>query len=164
MPLTAGRNDMAGRPRLEKHTVTGNLTADPVTRKVGESELVTFRLADTPRIFDREAKAWKDGETVYYDVAVRNAKLGGNVQGSLHKGNRATVTGNYEAVANVTKDQKPKPVLNHRIWAEDVSASLEFATVVIEPYPKGLWSDEMDAQAATVNVEQTAVDHKWGLV
>jgi single-strand DNA-binding protein len=161
VPLTAGRNDMAGRPKLEKHTVTGNLTADPVTRKVGESELVTFRLADTPRIFDREAKAWKDGETVYYDVAVRNAKLGGNVQGSLHKGNRATVAGNYEAVANITKDQKP--VLNHRIWAEDVSASLEFATVVIEPNPKGLWSDEMDAQAATVNVEQTAIDREWGL-
>ena len=54
-------------------------------------------------------------------------------------------------------------MLNHRIWADEVSASLEFATVVIEPNPKGLWSDEMDAHAATVDVEQTAVDRKWGL-
>ena len=76
---------MAGRPRLEKHTVTGNLTADPVTRKVGESELVTFRLADTPRIFDREAKAWKDGETVYYDVAVRTPSWGETSQGPSRK-------------------------------------------------------------------------------
>lgn len=150
---------MTGRPRLDKHTVTGNLVADPVIR--GEAKLVTFRLADTPRFFDREASEWKDGETVFYDVAVRNARLGENVTASLRTGNRVTVAGNYEAVANITKEQKP--VLNHRLWADDVSASLDFATVAIKPNPKGQWREEIDAQAASLDPVQAAVDREWGL-
>ena len=154
---------MAGRPRLNKHTATGNLVDDPVTREVNGSKLVTFRLADTPRVFDREANEWKDGEAVFYDVAVKSVRLGENVVGSLAKGNRATVTGNYEAVPYVNKEGSPG--LNHRVWADEVSASLEFATVEIAQNPKpGLWAKAMDAQVAPVDVEQATVDREWGLV
>jgi single-strand DNA-binding protein len=152
---------MAGRPRLDKHTVTGNLVDDPVVRDVKGSQLVTFRLADTPRLFDRETNAWKDGEPVFYDVAVKGARLGGNVVESLTKGNRATITGNYEAVPYVAKDGTAG--MNHRVWAEEVSASLDFASVKIQPNPKGVWSESIDAQVEPVSVEQSAVDRSWGL-
>lgn len=42
-----------------------------------------FRIADTPRFFDREANDWKDGETMFYDVAVKNARFRENVMASL---------------------------------------------------------------------------------
>lgn len=151
---------MAGSPRLGKHTATGNLVDDPVKRAVTSGWLTTFRLADTPRVFDRAAKDWKDGETVFYDVAVRNAKFGDNVMASLSKGNRVTVSGNYEPVPYVAKDGTPG--LNHRIWADDVSASLEYASVRIEPNPAPSQTQEAGVDVP-VSAEQAAADARWGL-
>lgn len=152
---------MTGSPRLGKHTATGNLVDDPVQRAVASGKLTTFRLADTPRVFDRSASEWKDGETVFYDVAVKNARFGDNVMASLAKGNRVTVAGNYEPVPYVAKDGSPG--LNHRIWADDVSASLEFASVRIEPNT----AQPSQAQAAGADVpvtaDQASVDARWGL-
>ena len=154
---------MAGSPRLAKHTATGNLVEDPVQREVTSGKLTTFRLADTPRVFDREANDWKDGETVFYDVAVKNARFGENVMASLSKGNRVTVAGNYEPVPYVAKDGTPG--LNHRIWADDVSASLEFAQVRVEPNrPQAQPSQAQEVGVdVPVSAEQAAIDEKWGL-
>lgn len=157
---------MSGRPRLGKHTATGNLVEDPVQREVASGKLTTFRLADTPRFFDREANDWKDGETVFYDVAVKNARFGENVMASLSKGNRVTVAGNYEPVPFVATDGTAG--LNHRIWADDVSASLEFAQVRVEPNrPQAAASRAQSVQGPDVDVpvsaEQAAVDKEWGL-
>lgn len=154
---------MAGSPRLGKHTATGNLVDDPVQRAVTSGKLTTFRLADTPRVFDRTANEWKDGETVYYDVAVKNARFGENVMASLAKGNRVTVAGNYEPVPYVAKDGSPG--LNHRIWADDVSASLEFATVRIEQNTIQAPSSTPTSPGVDFSAmaEQASVDEKWGL-
>lgn len=157
---------MAGSPRLGKHTATGNLVEDPVSRDVKGNKLVTFRLADTPRVFDRAANEWKDGETVFYDVAVKNARFGENIMASLSRGNRVTVAGNYEPVPYVAKDGSPG--LNHRLWADDVSASLEFATVRIEPTrATANVSPSQSVQEAGVDVPvsaaQAEVDARWGL-
>lgn len=160
---------MAGRPRLGKHTATGNLTADPVQREVPTGKLTTFRIADTPRVFDRAANEWKDGETVFYDVAVKNARLGENIKNSLAKGNRVTVSGNYEPVPFV---HEGNPGLNHRIWADDVSVSLEFARVRIEPdqdhaqtqdYAQAQTTTSAPAPEPVVSAGQAAVDKEWGL-
>ncbi|GAB2714167.1 single-stranded DNA-binding protein [Arthrobacter bambusae] len=159
---------MTGRPRLGRHTATGNLTADPVQRETTSGKLTTFRIADTPRIFDRAVNEWKDGETVFYDVAVKNARFGENIKNSLAKGNRVTVAGNYEPVPFVSEG---KAGLNHRIWADDVSVSLEFARVHIEPDRAHAEQAHTPAQAAApapapdaaVSPEQAAVDREWGL-
>ena len=51
---------MAGETTL---TIVGNLTADPELRFTPTGHAVAdFTVASTPRTFDRQAGAWRDGE------------------------------------------------------------------------------------------------------
>lgn len=128
------------RPKIDDFKVTGNLVNDPenVVTPNGR-DLVTFRLAENNRRFDQQAEKWVDSEPTYYDVAIpadskRLGNLAQNVGESLRKGNRVSVEGAYSASAYVTKDGKAE--VGHRIWAEDVSPSMRYATVGIHENPK----------------------------
>ena len=47
-------------------TVVGNLTADPELRFTPSGAAVAnFTVASTPRIYDRQAGEWKDGEALF---------------------------------------------------------------------------------------------------
>ena len=141
------------RPKLGKHTVTGNLVADPVKRPSPDRPsgfITTFRLAENHRVFDKQAQDWKDGEPTYYDVAVAHGPLGDNVHASVGAGARVTVSGNYEPVPYITKNGEAG--LNNRIWADEVSASMVYATVEVHPNPKvgpATWADVSPAQEFT---------------
>lgn len=152
---------MAGRPKLGKHTVTGNLVADPARRETNAGVLTTMRIAENQRAYDREAAEWKDGDTVYYDVAVKNARLGENVTGSVSKGDRIAVSGNYESVPFVTNEGEAG--LGHRIWADEVSASLDYATVAVQPNPKAATPDWEAPAAEPASVETTQQEHEVGV-
>ncbi|WP_460462974.1 single-stranded DNA-binding protein [Arthrobacter pigmenti] len=156
-----GRKIMAGRPKLGKQSVTGNLVADPVRRETNAGVLTTMRIAENQRTYDREAAEWKDGDSVFYDVAVKNARLGENVTGSVGRGDRVSVSGNYEAVPFVSKEGEAG--LSHRIWADEVSASLDYATVAVQPNPKAATPDWDAIQAEPVSVETTQSEHEVGM-
>lgn len=149
------------RPRLGKQTVTGNLVADPVKRPVDSQSgfITTFRLAENHRVFDKAAQEWTAGEPTYYDVAVKAAKLGDNIRASVGEGHRVTVTGNYEPVPYITKNGEAG--LNNRIWADEVSASLAYASVEVQPNPKvgpASWDDPSlgrDVAPATIPAPPT---------
>ncbi|HRO31612.1 single-stranded DNA-binding protein [Citricoccus sp.] len=115
-----------------KKTVQGNLTGDPrkVRTKAGQ-ELVVMTVAENGRRFNESSRAWEDTEAKFYDVAVERAQLRENVLASLRKGDRVTVTGDYRVGAYATSTGKPG--LNHRIWAEDVAASMQFNPVAVLP-------------------------------
>ncbi len=115
-----------------KKTVQGNLTGDPrqVRTKTGQ-ELVVMTVAENGRRFNKDSRAWEDTEAKFYDVAVDRAQLRENVLVSLRKGDRVTVTGDYRVGAYATSTGKPG--LNHRIWAEDVAASMQFNPVAVLP-------------------------------
>lgn len=54
---------MAGETQI---TVVGNLTADPELRYTQNGlAVVNFTVASTPRLFDRQANAWKNGDTLF---------------------------------------------------------------------------------------------------
>ncbi|MBB5748020.1 single-strand DNA-binding protein [Micrococcus sp. TA1] len=115
-----------------KKTVQGNLTGDPrkVRTKAGQ-ELVVMTVAENGRRFNEDSRAWEDTEAKFYDVAVDRAQLRENVLASLRKGDRVTVTGDYRVGAYATSTGQPG--LNHRIWAEDVAASMQFNPVAVLP-------------------------------
>ncbi|NUL44062.1 single-stranded DNA-binding protein [Cellulosimicrobium funkei] len=117
---------------MGKKTVQGNLTGDPrhVRSKSGQ-ELVVMTVAENGRRFNEESRAWEDTEAKFYGVAMDRSRLGENVLASLHKGDRVTVSGNYQVGAYSTSTGEPG--LNHRIWAEDVAASMQFNPVVVLP-------------------------------
>ena len=115
-----------------KKTVQGNLTADPRTvhTKAGQ-DMVVFKMAENHRQFNESSRQWQDSDPTFYDVAVDRDRLGANVLSSLHKGDRVTVSGNYQVNAYSTSTGEPG--LNHRIWAEDVAASMQYNPVTVLP-------------------------------
>lgn len=140
-------------PRIKDFSVSGNLVNDPerVVTPQGK-ELVTFRLAENLRAKDPQTGEYVDAGANYYDVALdtTNRRLGNlpfNVEQSLRKGHMVTIKGDYRAEAYVTKDGNPG--LNHRIWAEDVSPSLKFASVTVEPNQRPTMSNGAQAGAQT---------------
>lgn len=57
-------------------TVVGNLTADPELRCTRNGLAVAnLMIASTPRAFDRQANAWKDGEALFLRASVQMAPL-----------------------------------------------------------------------------------------
>ena len=69
-------------------TVVGNLVADPELRFTPSGAAVAnFRIASTPRTFDRQTNEWKDGEALFLSCSVWR-EAAENVAESLTKGMR----------------------------------------------------------------------------
>ena len=81
---------MAGEPLI---TVVGNLVADPEPRvsQAGKS-WVTFRIASTPRLRDRQSGDWADGEGLFLGCRAFG-EFADNIAASLTKGTRVIVQG-----------------------------------------------------------------------
>lgn len=77
-------------------TLVGNVVDDPTVRKTaGGHRVANFRMASTPRRFDREQGKWVDGHTLWVTVtAWRNLAEG--VEASIRKGQPVIVTGRYQ--------------------------------------------------------------------
>lgn len=115
-------------------TVTGTLTADPDLRFTPAGHAVAnFTVATNPRIFDRDAQEWKDGEATFLRCNVWRDQAE-HVAESLTKGARVTVTGvlrqrNYE--------HEGQKRVSYEITADEVSASLRWATAKITKATRG---------------------------
>lgn len=118
--------------KIGPKTVSGNLASDPVWRDGvnGGDKFLTMRLLDTPRVMNRETKQWGDGDTVAYDVAVREQRMAQHIANSVRSGDRLTVSGTYHVDPYMTRDSKAE--IGHRLYAQDVSVSLKFTDVQIQ--------------------------------
>lgn len=76
-------------------TIAGNLVDDPKRRETRSGHAVAnFRVASTPRRFDREKETWVDSTTLFVNVTCwRN--LAENAAASLRKGQPVLVTGRF---------------------------------------------------------------------
>jgi single-strand DNA-binding protein len=85
-------------------TVVGNLVADPRLSSTGDGQPVaSFRIASTPRRFDRSMNEWRDGDTLYASVTCWRG-LAENVAASLKKGQAAIVIGRLSVRPYATKE------------------------------------------------------------
>ncbi|MET9023099.1 single-stranded DNA-binding protein [Actinopolymorpha sp. NPDC004070] len=74
-------------------TIAGNVATElRFVRSDRGTSLVSFRLASTPRRYDRNQGGWVDGHTTYVTVVCWRT-LAENVAGSLHKGDPVVVFG-----------------------------------------------------------------------
>ena len=73
-------------------TVVGGLGGDPDLKYVNAMPVVNFSVASSPRVYDKDADAWKDGEVFWMRCALWR-EAAENVANSLHKGDRVIVTG-----------------------------------------------------------------------
>ena len=87
-------------------TLVGNVVTDVgATTTPGGAELAWFRLASTPRHYDRALGRWVDGDTSYVRVSCWR-HLARNVVVSVRKGDPVVVTGRLRVREWAREDRK----------------------------------------------------------
>ncbi len=117
---------MAGETTI---TLIGNLVDDPDLRFTPSGAAVAnFRVASTPRTFDRQANEWKDGETLFLSCSVWR-QAAENVAESLQRGMRVIVTGRLKSRSYETREGEKRTVFE--IDVDEVGPSLRSATAKV---------------------------------
>jgi single-strand DNA-binding protein len=110
-------------------TIIGNLVDDPELRFTPSGAAVAnFRVASTPRTFDRQAGEWKDGETLFLSCAVWR-QAAENVAESLQKGMKVIVQGRLKQRSFETREGEKRTVFE--IDCDEVGPSLRNATAKV---------------------------------
>jgi single-strand DNA-binding protein len=110
-------------------TVVGNLVDDPELRFTPSGAAVAnFRIASTPRTFDRQANEWRDGETLFLSCAVWR-QAAENVAESLQKGMRVVVQGRLKQRSFETREGEKRTVFE--LDVDEVGPSLRNATAKV---------------------------------
>ncbi|CAO5228333.1 single-stranded DNA-binding protein [Frankia sp. AgKG'84/4] len=103
-------------------TLVGNLVDDPEHRTTANGASVcSFRLASTPRRFDRAENRWVDGTTLFLRVSCWR-QLADNVAASLGRGDRALVYGRLRQRSFETSEGERR--VTYEIDADAVGAEL----------------------------------------
>jgi single-strand DNA-binding protein len=117
---------MAGEPPI---TLIGNLTADPELRFTPSGAAVAnFSVASTPRAFDRQTGARKDGDPLFLNCSCWR-QLAENVAESLTKGMRVVVSGRLRSRSYETRDGEKRTVFEVEI--DEIGPSLRYATAKV---------------------------------
>jgi single-strand DNA-binding protein len=110
-------------------TVVGNLVDDPELRFTPSGAAVAnFRIASTPRTFDRQSNEWKDGEALFLSCSVWR-QAAENVAESLQKGMRVVVQGRLKQRSYETREGEKRTVVE--LDVEEVGPSLKYATAKV---------------------------------
>jgi single-strand DNA-binding protein len=110
-------------------TFTGNVVADPELRFTpGGAAVTNFRMASTPRMFDKQANEWKDGEPLFLSVAVWRQQAE-HVAETLTRGMRVIVVGQLTQRQYEANDGTKRS--SYEIKAEEVAPSLKTATATV---------------------------------
>jgi single-strand DNA-binding protein len=116
---------MAGETQV---TVVGNLVDDPELRFTASGAAVAnFRIASTPRVYDKQTSEWKDGDTLWLTCSIWR-QAAENVAESLQRGMRVIVQGRLKS-RSYEKDGEKRTVFE--IDVEEVGPSLKNATAKI---------------------------------
>jgi single-strand DNA-binding protein len=111
-------------------TVIGNLTADPELRYTPSGAAVAkFRVASTPRTYDKQTSAWKDGEPLFLACTAWRG-LAENTAETLTKGQQVMVQGRLRQRSYETSDGEKRTVFE--LEADEVGVSLRFVTAKIQ--------------------------------
>ncbi|MDQ1246754.1 MAG: single-strand DNA-binding protein [Actinomycetota bacterium] len=117
---------MAGETPI---TLVGNLVDDPELRFTASGVAVAnFRVASTPRVFDKQANEWRDGDSLFLSCSVWR-QYAENVAESLTKGTRVIVTGRLKQRSYETQAGERRTVME--IEVDEVGPSLRSATAKV---------------------------------
>ncbi len=110
-------------------TVVGNLVDDPELRFTPSGAAVAnFRIASTPRTFDRQTNEWKDGEALFLSCSVWR-QAAENVAESLQRGMRVIVQGRLKQRSYETREGEKRTVIELEV--DEVGPALAFATAKV---------------------------------
>ena len=121
-------------------TIAGNLTRDPEIRYTRDGQATTsLSVAVNRRWQNRQTQEWEESPSFFDIVCWRD--LAENVALSLTKGARVVVTGRLEERRWETEDGETRTKVE--LVADDIGASLRFATVDIHKVQRHSTDDEL---------------------
>jgi single-strand DNA-binding protein len=110
-------------------TLVGNLVDDPEPRFTSSGAAVAkFRLASTPRTFDKTSNEWKDGESLFLTCNVWR-QAAENVAESLQRGMRVIVQGRLKQRTYETREGEKRTV--YEVEVDELGPSLRSATAKV---------------------------------
>lgn len=110
-------------------TLVGNLVDDPELRFTPSGAAVAnFRIASTPRTYDKQTNEWKDGDTLFLRCNVWRQPAE-HVAESLSRGMRVIVQGRLVQRSYQPKEGEKRTVFE--IEVEEVGPSLRTATAKV---------------------------------
>ncbi|CAM2891892.1 single-stranded DNA-binding protein [Skermania piniformis] len=116
-------------------TVIGNLTADPELRFTPAGAAVAnFTVASTPRIFDRQANEWRDGDALFMRCNIWR-EAAENVAESLTRGSRVIVSGRLKQRSYETREGEKRTVVELEV--DEIGPSLRYATAKVNRASRG---------------------------
>lgn len=120
-------------------TVIGNLTDDPELRFTPNGAAVAkFRVASTPRFFDKTTNEWKDGEPLFLACNLwRDAAE--HVAESLQRGARVIVTGRLRQRSYDTREGEKRTVIELEV--DEIGPSLRYATAKVQKMTRSSGGD-----------------------
>ncbi|MDN6683610.1 MAG: single-stranded DNA-binding protein [Bifidobacterium crudilactis] len=147
-------------------TVVGNVVADPELKFTPSGAAVAnFRVASTPRTFNKQSNQWEDGEAMFLTCNVWK-QAAENVAQSIVKGMRVIVTGRLKTRSFTTKEGDNRTVFE--IDVDEVGPSLRYASAQVtrtpregggqQPQQSGQWSQQSQPPAQ----QQPAQGNVWG--
>ena len=116
-------------------TVVGNLVDDPELRFTPSgAPVANFRIASTPRTFDRQTNEWKDGDALFLSCSIWRQPAE-NVAESLQKGMRVVVQGRLKQRQYETREGEKRTVVELEV--DEIGPSLRYATAKVTRTPRG---------------------------
>lgn len=116
-------------------TIVGNLVDDPELRFTPSGAAVAnFRIASTPRTFNRTTNEWEDGEALFLSCSVWR-QAAENVAESLQKGMRVVVQGRLKQRSYEDREGNKRTVFE--LDVEEVGPSLKYATAQVTRASRG---------------------------
>ncbi|QKN87629.1 ssDNA-binding protein [Streptomyces phage Vondra] len=110
-------------------TVIGNLVDDPELRFTPSGAAVAkFRIASTPRTFDRQTNEWKDGDALFLTCSVWR-QAAENATESLTRGTRVIAQGRLKQRSYEDREGVKRTV--YELDVEEVGPSLKTATATV---------------------------------
>jgi single-strand DNA-binding protein len=116
-------------------TLVGNLVDDPELRFTPSGAAVAkFRIASTPRTYDKQSGEWKDGESLFLTCNVWR-QAAENVAETLQRGMRVIIQGRLRQRSYETREGEKRTVFE--VEVDEVGPSLRSATARVNKTSRG---------------------------
>lgn len=136
-------------------TLVGNLTADPELKFTQSGAAVaSFTVASTPRMYDKNAGEWKDGDALFMRCNVWR-QVAENVAESLLRGSRVLVTGRLRQRSFETREGEKRTVMELEV--DEIGPSLRYATAKVNKVGREGGQQQRPPQSAGYSV----ADDPW---
>ena len=130
-------------------TLVGNIASDVELRFTPSgAPVANFRVASTPRTFNKTTNQWEDGEAMFLTCNVWR-QAAENASQSLAKGMRVIVQGRLKARTFQNREGENRTVFE--IDVDEVGPSLTFATATVNRVDRNAQPNQAQQQAAPQN-------------